>query len=108
MSVITYIYPRDLGALAIERLLAEVRGEVAHVTIGELDLKKRSTPDWQAVVFCHPSEPEVEMLFVVSHNSKENVEDCGQRYSKVPELSVLRSAPIMIWSQLKWPHLPLK
>jgi len=108
MSVITYIYPRDLNALAIEPLLAEIRKQVDYVTIGELELKKRSTPDWQAVVFCHPSEPEVEMLFVVSRNSKENIDDLGEQYRKMPEFSVVQSATIMIWSQLKWPHLPLK
>lgn len=109
MSVLTYLYPKNLEPLAVESLLPAVRAKVEHVAIAELELRKAALPDWQSLTFIHPSEPEATFLFVVSRNTKDNRKELEELYAESPHLSVVRNARKCVWTQLKAPlNLPLK
>jgi hypothetical protein len=99
MSVQTYLYPTNIGPLAIERLLPAVRKKIPFVAIGELELKKKATPDWQSLTMVHPSEPAVNMLFVVAPKRKDSVQHLEQQFGPAKELSLVRQAPIVIWAE---------
>jgi hypothetical protein len=103
MTVLTYVYPQDIDALSVERLLPAVRKKVAHVAIAELHLKKHATPDWESLTFSHPAAPEAQMLFVVARNSKDNVGALRQRYGGEKKFSVIQNAPVLIWAQHRAP-----
>ena len=109
MSVLTYLYPKNLEPLAVENLLPAVRAKVEHVALTELELRKTALPDWESLTFIHPSEPDAMFLFVASRNSKDNRKELEELYAKSPQMSVVRSARKCVWTQLKAPlKLPLK
>lgn len=109
MSVLTYLYPRDLDALAIERLLPVARKRVDGVSLVELSLKKSATPDWESLCFVHHSEPSATFLFVVARNTKRNINDLTHRYGKASGMAIVSSATKMIWAQHKASsELPLR
>ena len=109
MSVLTYLYPREIEPLAVERLLSAMRKRIAHAAISDLKLKKHAMPDWEWLTFSHPTVPETAMLAVVGRNTKTNVEYLAQHYSNTKSFSVVESARLYIWTQHKSPlNLPLK
>ena len=71
------------------------------MAISQIELARRRTPDWKSVTFCHPSAPEVEMLFSTFRVSAKHIDEI--EYGKVKKYPAVRQASIGIWAQHRSP-----
>src|SRR6478735_5074266 len=80
MSVLTYIYPSRLKPLEIERLLPAIHKETPDAAIRELELSKRSIPDWRWLVLSHPSVTGASFCFAVAPNGSDCIAEMASQF----------------------------
>ena len=106
MSVLTNIYPAQLKPLEIERLLPALQKTIPDVTIRELQLSKRSGPDWRWLVLSHPSVRGASFCFAVASNGRRDIAEVISQFPGEKLLGGVRRAQLLIWSQLRLGGIP--
>ena len=104
MSVLTYVYPAEVGALAFDRLFQALQRAVPMLEVVECLCRPRSSPDWSSLVVRDGPRGKFEFVFEIGPNLAANKRGLLLAFPDSPSVAVASQASKRIWSQMQGGH----